>query len=88
VVLVFIAFFLGNLVWDLNRRLEWFHLLIGAAYAFHVTLTLYVLRTRQSDITNEGYLFSIVIIVLGNVLVLLIGLPLLTGKPHLAAVFS
>lgn len=87
VVVVILVFLVGNLIWDLNRHLEWFHLLVGAAYAFHVTLTVYVLRTRQSDITNEGYLFSLVIIVLGNALVLLVGLPLLTGKPHLAVVF-
>lgn len=87
VVLVVLGFLLGNLIWNLNRHLEWFHLLVGAAYAFHVTLTVYVLRTSQSDITNEGYLFSLVVILLGNALVLLVGLPLLTGKPHLTAVF-
>ena len=87
VVLVILMFLGGNLIWNLNRHLEWFHLLVGAAYAFHVTLTVYVLRTRQSDITNEGYLFSLVVILLGNALVLLVGLPLLTGKPHLSVVF-
>jgi hypothetical protein len=45
-----------------------------------VTLTFHTLQTRQSDITSQGYLFSAVIIFLGNVCVLLFGIPLLTAK--------
>ena len=66
----------------------WFHLLVGAAYAFHITLNAHVLKTQQSDITSQGYLFSAVVIFLGNVLVLLIGLPLLTAKVGLAKMFG
>jgi hypothetical protein len=82
VVLVFVT---GHLLlgW---RHLVWFHLCLGAAYAFHVTLTVHVLRTRQSDITGQGYLFSAVIILLGNIGVLLVGIPLLTDHPPLATV--
>src|SRR6266480_7559806 len=36
VVLVFLA---GHLIWSWTRYAVWFHLLVGAAYAFHVTLT-------------------------------------------------
>ena len=78
VALVVAAFSLGRLIWDWRRYLVWFHLLVGAAYAFHVTLTWHVLKTRQSDITSQGWLFSAVIIFLGNVCVLLFGVPLLT----------
>src|SRR5213592_4296071 len=60
--------------------LVWFHLLVGAAYAFHVTLTCHALRTHQSDLTQQGYLFSAVIIWLGNVAVLLLGVPLVTSR--------
>ena len=56
---------------------------VGAAYAFHVTLTWHALKTRQSDITSQGCLFSAVIIFLGNVGVLLFGVPLLTAKVKL-----
>jgi hypothetical protein len=42
-----------------------------------VTLTFHVLQSQQSDITSQGYLFSGVIIFLGNVTVLLMGLALL-----------
>ena len=74
-------------VWNWRSYLAWFHLFIGAAYAFHLTLTAHVLRTEQSDITSQGYLFSAVVIFLGNVLVLLMGLPLLTARLGLPTMF-
>ncbi len=78
--LVVAGFVVGHLLWDWHRYLVWFHLLLGAAYAFHVTLTLHILKHDQSDITEQGYLFSGVIIFLGNVGVLLLGIPVLTSK--------
>ena len=78
--LVVVGFALGHLIWDWKSALPWFHLLLGAAYAFHVTLTFHVLQTRQTDITDQGYVFSAVIIFMGNVMVLLLGIPLLAAK--------
>ena len=83
-VLTISVFALGHLIW--RWPLVWFHLCVGAAYAFHVTLTIHVLQTRQSDITSQGWLFSAVVIFLGNVGVLLFGIPLLTAKVHLLEV--
>ena len=77
VVAVFVG---GHLIWNWQGFQVWFHLLLGAAYAFHVTLTFHVLQSRQTDITEHGYLFSAVIIFLGNAGLLLLGLPLLTAK--------
>ncbi len=79
-VLVVAVFALGHLIWGWRNMLVWFHLLVGAAYAFHITLTAEALKTRQSDITSQGYLFSAVVIFLGNVVVLLLGIPFLTAK--------
>jgi hypothetical protein len=79
-VIIVLVFALGNWVWHWHGYFVYFHLLIGAAYAFHVTLTFHTLQTRQTDITSQGYLFSAVIIFLGNVSVLLFGIPLLTAK--------
>ncbi len=79
-VLVVGVFALGNVIWHWPGCLPWFHLCVGAAYAFHVTLTWHTLRTRQSDITSQGYWFSAVVIFLGNVCVLLFGVPLLTRQ--------
>jgi hypothetical protein len=83
-VLCVLIFVLGHLLWGWTGYRPWFHLLLGAAYAFHVTLTVHILKTEQTDITGQGYLFSAVIIFLGNITVLLIGLPLLTTQVSLA----
>jgi len=80
-VMVVAVFALGCWLW--GWPLVYFHLLVGAAYAFHVTLTFHTLQTQQSDITSQGWLFSAVIIFLGNVCVLLFGVPLLTAKVSL-----
>lgn len=87
-VMVVVVFVTGHLIWDWNGFMVWFHLLVGAAYAFHITLNAHVLKTQQSDITSQGCLFSAVVIFLGNILVLLIGLPLLTAKVGLAKMFG
>jgi len=79
-VLVILAFVIGNLVWRWEPYVPWFHFLLGAAYSFHLTLTWHILQTRQSDITDQGYLFSGTVIWIGNILVLLIGIPLLTAR--------
>jgi hypothetical protein len=78
-VLIVVVYFIGDLLWHWRAYLPWFHLLLGAAYAFHVTLTWEILKTRQTDITGQGYLFSAVVIFLGNALVLLAAVPLLKG---------
>ena len=80
VVMVVAGFALCRWIWDWRGSLVWFHLAVGAAYGFHVTLTGHALKTRQTDITSQGYLFSAVVIFLGNVSVLLFGVPLLTAK--------
>jgi hypothetical protein len=79
-VLVVAVFALGHLFWNWRQFLAWFDLFLGAAYAFHLTLTAHILKTRQSDITDQGYLFSAVIIFLGNISILLVGIPLLAEK--------
>jgi hypothetical protein len=80
VALVVGVFALGDFLWDWHGYLVWFHLCVGTAYAFHLTLTWHVLQTRQTDITSQGYLFSAVVIFIGNVSVLLFGIPLLTAR--------
>jgi len=74
------VFGVGHWIWNWQQYLVWFHLCLGAAYAFHVTLTMHILQTRQTDITQQGYFFSAVIVFLGNISVLLLGIPLLAAK--------
>ena len=80
VFLLVVAFGTGHLIWGWSKYWVVFHLLLGLAYAFHVTLTIQVLQVEQSDVTEHGYLFSIVIIYLGNVLLPLLCLPVLTSS--------
>ena len=79
-VLVVAGFLTGHWLWNWRHYLAWFHLFLGAAYSFHVTLTCYILKHEQTDISEQGYLFSGVIIFLGNVALLLVGIPLLASK--------
>ncbi|MCI0541540.1 MAG: hypothetical protein L0Z50_40600 [Verrucomicrobiales bacterium] len=84
-VLVLLTYGVLQLFFDIRPHVVWFHLLIGGAYAFHFTLTWRVLQTHQSDIARSGYLFSAAVIWFGNIIVLLIAIPLLTGR---ASVFT
>jgi hypothetical protein len=79
-ILVVAVFLVGQRFGNWRPYVVWFHLLLGAAYAFHLTLTWHVLKTSQTDITEQGYLFSAVVIFLGNITVLLIAIPLLAGS--------
>lgn len=85
--LVVLVFVLGHLLWDWSRHQNVFHFCLGLSYAFHLTLTACILRHRQSDITGQGRLFSFVIIFLGNISVLLLGLPVLTRGVSAADAF-
>lgn len=68
-------------IWlDLRPVMPGFHLGLGAAYAFHVTLTLEVLRMGQSDLRGEGWFFSVMLIWFAHALVLLCAIPLLTQR--------
>ncbi|MFA5751436.1 MAG: hypothetical protein WCX79_04275 [Candidatus Paceibacterota bacterium] len=76
-VLVLVVFFIGSMFWDWSSYSPLFYFLLGLAYAFHLTLTFNTLKIRQTDISLEGYVFSSVIILLGNILTLLFGIAIL-----------
>lgn len=86
--ILILLFALGNLFFDWHTYASIFYLLLGAAYAFHVSLTAHVLRTVQTDITSQGWLFSAAVIFLGNATVLILGLPLLMRSPGLLRVLG
>jgi hypothetical protein len=81
-------FVIGDLIWEWSRYAVYFHFLLGAAYSFHVTLTWRVMQMEQTDITEHGYFFSGMVIWLTNILVLIIGIPLLTGHVRLLTAIS
>ena len=80
----------GRELWGWSGPWVWglFYWMLGLAYAFHVLLTWHILHTRQSDLTSQGYLFSAVIIFLGNAGVLLLGLPHLLDGPDTLDAFK
>lgn len=78
-VLAAAIFGAGDSLWGWQACRPVFLILMGAAYGFHVTMTWSILRTRQPDLVSEGWFFSGVVIVLGNQLVLILSIPLLTG---------
>ena len=47
-----------------------FFYLIGFALAFHVVMTIEVMKTRQPDILKSGYLFSIVFVYVLNIIII------------------
>lgn len=63
-----------------RHHAPYFHLGLGVAYAFHLTLTASVLRTRQPDLESEGWIFSCVLVWFAHVLLLVLALPLLTSR--------
>ncbi|MGB9601917.1 MAG: hypothetical protein ACPMAG_03915 [Limisphaerales bacterium] len=77
--IIVVAYAIGSAFYDLQKYRAVFHLLLGMAYAFHITFTISVLQTKQSDILSQGRVFSWIIIAIGNLLVLIIALPILSG---------
>lgn len=70
VVAIYLA---GDWIWGWRAYAAGFHVLLGGAYAFHVTMTAQALQTRQTDITSQGYVFAAAVIWLGNGLGLALG---------------
>jgi len=52
------------------KYVDYILFLIGFTYSFHLALTLYSLRQKQTDIRECGLLFSLMFIYLANLLIL------------------
>ncbi len=59
-----------------------FYFLVGATWCFHLTFTLEVLRTEQSDLLHNGEFFSMMVIFLGNLAIL--GVLFVAASPSLS----
>ena len=75
-IMVFVVFALSRQLFDWETPMAWavFFWALGLAYSFHIFLTWDILHTRQPDITSQGYLFSAVIIFLGNAMIGVFGM--------------
>ncbi len=69
-VLLIAIYFLGRLFWDPQRFMAAYVFLIGFTWSFHIILTTSVLVKGQPDVKKNGYLFSLTIIYVMNVIVL------------------
>lgn len=78
-ILVAAIYAIASIFFNLHQYRPIFHILLGAAYAFHITFTIKALQTKQTDITTQGRFFSWVVIAIGNMLILIIALPVLSG---------
>ena len=67
-MLVLLLRFVIQLFYDTTAYEPFWLGLIGLTWSFHVTFTLSMLKSRQSDILREGRIFSYAIIYLMNVL--------------------
>jgi hypothetical protein len=53
----------------MNPHAQWLCFVLGIFYAFHIGFTLWSLRRDQPDLKPDGWLFSLVLIYLGNAMV-------------------
>ncbi|MFH1857160.1 MAG: M50 family metallopeptidase [Candidatus Omnitrophota bacterium] len=70
VIIFTLIFFVISLVASSAKIIPYFVFAIGAAVAFHLIMTADVLKKDQPDILTTGYIFSLVLIFLFNVLIL------------------
>ena len=57
---------------------------IGLFWSFHITFTISMCHLRQTDLANEGFLFSGVVLLLFNLIGILLLLGILTHEPGTA----
>ena len=61
------VYFLGSLVYNLSYLSSYFIFLVGFTLAFHIISTVEVMRKEQPDILTTGYVFSVTLIYIVNI---------------------
>jgi hypothetical protein len=79
-VLAMLVFLAGDLMFDWQRYLPALCILVGAGWGFHLTYTVQTLMREQSDVTRNGWLFSMTLIYWMNLLVLGLLLAAITSR--------
>ena len=69
-VVFFICCFLLGLVWEIPYLEEGLYFLLGGGWLFHLLWTIWMIPQDQPDLQENGTFFSLVFILLANVLVL------------------
>jgi hypothetical protein len=70
-----------SLFYNLQASGRWLYAVIGLTWAFHLTFTLWMIPKKQTDLSDHGTFFSLVIIYLMNVL--LLSAMLVVASPHI-----
>jgi hypothetical protein len=70
VVIFSIIYFVFSLFFEPQPFSPYFIFLMGASVSFHLVMTADILKRKQSDILKTGYIFSLVLIFLFNLIVL------------------
>ncbi len=71
-VFLFVAFLLISLFYNLSQYMHYFVFLIAFTLAFHITMTVDFLKTKQPDLVKTGYLFSFSLIYIINICVVVL----------------
>ena len=79
---VLVLYGLLLIFFEMSHYRQFWMSLIGLTWGFHVTFTIAMLLERQSDILDSGYLFSYVVILLANILILGVVI-VIVGEPTL-----
>ncbi len=67
-VMIILVYFIFSLFYDMRPYALFWLGAVGFTWAFHVTFTINALLQRQTDIEQQGHLFSYVFVYLANIL--------------------
>lgn len=87
-VLVLSIYYLLSILWNMEKFFGLMVFLLGVTWAFHIWMTLYIVRHNQPDIKESGVLFSTVVIFTTNVMVLTILLIFISPELTIKEFFS
>ena len=68
--LVLGIYLLLSIAWDFTGFANILAFVLGVTWAFHIWMTVYILRKNQPDVRDSGIIFSLVIIYLFNIIIL------------------
>lgn len=87
-ILVVLVYVISSWFFDMSLYVGYFIFLIGATLVFHIVLTIDVMRKEQSDIIKSGFIFSLVIIYLANIIAAAFILSLVFDDISISAYFG
>ena len=70
-IIIIIVYYLLSLFFPVTNYYNIFIILVSLTYSFHIFFTIHIMRTKQSDISQNGNLFSYVVIYNLNLIILI-----------------